>query len=144
MAFISACEAKNSNPPLSQISKQTMNDEQLLSDMYRQINQAMLDKDTTKIDTLTDDDFTLTHITGYKQSKDEWLNHIATGQMQYHQIDENSVQVQINGNLADIIGRAKTKATIWGVNGTWHLQLHYKAVKTGNTWQIKSAVATLY
>lgn len=123
---------------------QTMNDEQILSGIYRQINQAMLAKDTTTIDRLTADAFTLTHITGYKQSKDEWLNHIKTDKMQYHKIDEQSVQVAINGKRADIVGKAKTRATIWGANGTWNLQLHYQAVKTDGAWQVQSAVATLY
>lgn len=121
-----------------------MNDEQILSDIYHQINQAILAKDTTTIDRLTADAFTLTHITGYKQSKDEWLNHIKTDKMQYHQIDEQSVQVAINGKRADIVGKAKTRATIWGANGTWNLKLHYQATQTGGTWQVQNAVATLF
>lgn len=119
-------------------------EEESLKNLYRQINQAMLDKDTAKIDALTDAGFTLTHITGYKQSKDEWLNHIATGQMQYHQIDEKSVKAFINDNRADIIGQAKTQATIWGTHGTWYLQLHYTAVKDNGQWRADKAVATLF
>lgn len=144
---LSACSYADTAPSKqtdNQMSKQTMSDEQVLSSIYRQINQAMLTKDTATIDKLTADGFTLTHITGYTQSKSEWLNYIETDKMQYHQIDEHNVKVSVNGDAADIIGQAKTKATIWGANGTWNLQLHYKAVKTGNTWQMQNAVATLY
>ncbi|WP_157742752.1 nuclear transport factor 2 family protein [Neisseria weixii] len=73
------------------MDKQAISDEQVLANIYRQINQAMLDKNTETIGKLTTNDFTLTHITGYKQSKFEWLNHIETNKMQYHQIDEQSV-----------------------------------------------------
>ncbi|ABR75430.1 DUF4440 domain-containing protein [Actinobacillus succinogenes] len=144
---VSACTYADTAPPEQtgrQTDKQTMNDEQVLTGIYRRINRAMLDKDSETIDRLTADGFTLTHITGYKQSKSEWLNHIETGKMQYHQIDEHSVNVRINGNTADVIGKARTRATIWGASGTWNLQLHYRAMKNGNVWQVQNAVATLF
>lgn len=50
----------------------------------------------------------------------------------------------INGKRADIVGKAKTRATIWGANGTWNLTLHYQATQTGGTWQVQNAVATLF
>ncbi|ATD65266.1 nuclear transport factor 2 family protein [Neisseria weixii] len=91
---ISACTYADTDPSEQankQMDKQAISDEQVLANIYRQINQAMLDKNTETIGKLTTNDFTLTHITGYKQSKFEWLNHIETNKMQYHQIDEQSV-----------------------------------------------------
>lgn len=52
--------------------------------VVRARNQAMIDRDVDALDRLLADDFTATHITGYEQSKQEWLEQIASGQMRYH------------------------------------------------------------
>lgn len=125
-------------------SAQTQSDQTALSGLYRKLNEAMLAKDTATIDKLTTDDFTLTHMTGYQQSKAEWLEHIKTGKMQYHQMQEVGVNASVNGSRANIIGQAKTTATIWGAHGTWNLQLHYTATKENGVWRADKAVATLF
>lgn len=127
-----------------QASTQNQSETEVLKALYRTLNQAMLAKDTTTIDKLTTDGFTLTHITGYTQSKAEWLEHIATGKMQYHQMQEVSVNAKVNGKRADLIGQARTTATIWGAHGTWNLQLTYTAVQENGQWRADKAVATVF
>lgn len=43
----------------------------------------MIAADTDRLSDLLADDFTAVHITGYKQSKSEWLGQIRAGEMAY-------------------------------------------------------------
>jgi hypothetical protein len=40
-----------------------------------------------ELDNILAEEFTLTHMTGYVQSKSEWLDAIDTGEMQYHRME---------------------------------------------------------
>ncbi|ASK26569.1 nuclear transport factor 2 family protein [Neisseria chenwenguii] len=111
-----------------------------LVDVYRRLNQAMVEADTAMLSALLTDDFTLTHITGYVQPKQEWLDDIQHGRMCYFHIEEVRVQTLEN----QVIGRAKTTANIWGAKGTWALQLALDVVEINQAWQVRKAVATLF
>ena len=52
-----------------------MSQEQL-KDMYRQVNQAMVDKDIPKLNKLLKPETVLVHMTGYHQPVSEWLDQI--------------------------------------------------------------------
>lgn len=127
-----------SNPSEPHRPDSIENSEQIA--LYRTLNRAMLAQDVATLDRILSDDFTLTHITGYTQSRQEWLDHIRTGKMRYMQIDE----VSVNTNGTKLIGRATTTADIWGVKGTWNLQLAIDLEQQGNQWRMKKAIATLF
>nr|WP_176669838.1 nuclear transport factor 2 family protein [Mannheimia granulomatis] len=57
--------------PITAKVETTMQTEPHLAEIYRTINTAMLNADTKTLDRLLDDNFTLTHITGYVQPKAE-------------------------------------------------------------------------
>lgn len=112
--------------------------------LYRALNAAMLNRDTAAIAQLTTADFTLTHITGYRQTRHEWLQHIDTGKMRYLNMQEHSVSSSATENGARVIGRSLVTADIWGAHGTWPLQLDYELVRENGVWKARRAVATLY
>lgn len=116
--------------------------------LYRALNAAMLKRDTAAIAQLTTADFTLTHITGYRQTRREWLQHIDSGKMRYLNIQEHSVQGSATESGARVIGRSLVTADIWGAHGTWPLQLDYELVQENRRlrggWKARRAVATLY
>ena len=118
----------------------TMSAEQL----YHAMNHAMLQADTAAIARMTTADFTLTHITGYRQSRAEWLQQIENGQMRYFNMAEESVQANVKGDTARAVGRSRTTAHIWGAQGTWPLQLDYQLVREKGEWKARQAVATTY
>lgn len=88
------------------------------AELYRAMNRAMVAQDVATLDRILDDNFTLTHMTGYIQAKAEWLADVASGRMRYFSTDE--VSVETTGEQT--IGRAVTKAKIWGMDGSWRLQ----------------------
>jgi hypothetical protein len=94
---------------------------------WQAVRDAMVIADTSALDALLDDDFTLTHMTGYVQPKAAWLGAIDSGEMEYHQItDVESLQAgeASGGELLTV--RTMTDATIWGGRGDWRLQLRLR------------------
>ncbi|MEY2869104.1 MAG: hypothetical protein RIR01_1584, partial [Bacteroidota bacterium] len=49
-------------------------DKSQVLDVTRKLTELMIDKNTTAIDKIVDANFTLTHITGYVQPKEEWFS----------------------------------------------------------------------
>lgn len=88
-------------------------------DSWHAVRDAMVVGDTSALDSLLDDGFTLTHMTGYVQSKVDWLDAIDSNEMQYHEI--NDVETAAAGAVLTV--RTITDATIWGGRAEWRLQL---------------------
>lgn len=109
---------------------------------YRAHLRAMTDGDTGALDGLLDDGFTLTHITGYRQPKAEWLTQMRAGQFDYHTIDERSVEVDVADDSARLVGRIVTDATVYGTRAHWPLQLVLDYARTGDSWTALRSVAT--
>jgi hypothetical protein len=79
-----------------------------------ELSRWMVEGRTDRLGKLLDDGFVLVHITGYVQSKAEWLAQIDSGEMTYHGIREQSVTVEVHGGTAVVVARNLVDATIWG------------------------------
>ena len=117
-------------------------DEAALRSLYRRLHRAMLDADTSALSALLSADFHLVHMTGYDQPRAEWLEHIASGRMRYRSSVEDSVAVELDGDLARLRGRNRVEAVIWGARGTWSLQLDLEATRTSGGWRFTAASAS--
>lgn len=118
--------------------------EQELIELYRTFNQAKVQADIQQLEQMLSPNFTLTHMTGYLQSREEWLNQVENGQMRYFKTEEVSVEPLLQGNTGKIIGRAYTTANIWGIQGTWNLQLIFDLQYQNGKWVIEKAVASTF
>lgn len=116
--------------------------EQALRAAWERQRLAMLAADTDALDELLSDDFTLTHMTGYVQPKEEWLDHISTGQMTYHSIVDVNVSAQ--PSAWTVTARSKTSATIWGLTGTWNLALTITFAEQSGALRAVKTVATTW
>jgi hypothetical protein len=111
---------------------------------YHTMYKAMIEKDIAKLNGLLEEDYTLTHMTGYKQSRKEWLQQIESGQMKYHSTKEKSVEVELHGNKATLTGKNATDATIYGSRNTWNLQLKTEYEKKDGQWLAKETQASTF
>lgn len=111
---------------------------------YRAMYRAMLDGRTDRLDALLDDQYWLTHITGYRQPKREWLSAIDSGEMRYHSAQERSVTIDVSGDTAVLVGRSLVTATIYGARGTWNLQLTTNYARMNDKWMAMRTVATTF
>ena len=111
---------------------------------YREHLQAMTDGDTDTLGELLDDDFTLTHMTGYVQRKAQWLAEMRAGQFRYHHIDEGATTVELQTGHARVVGRTVTDATVYGSRADWRLQLTLEYENRGGQWVALHSVATTW
>ncbi len=96
-------------------------------DFHQQLSQAMIDANVEEMETLLDDAATLTHMSGYVQSKAEWLDEVASGSMAYHSLKTVSEKIEDGLYVVTTI----CDATIWGSRNDWHLGLRYQLDSSG-------------
>ncbi|MEX2804027.1 nuclear transport factor 2 family protein [Streptococcus sp. H31] len=123
-----------------------MSDQELLKNLYRQVNQAMVAKDTAALRELLQPDTVLVHMSGYIQPVAEWLSQIETGEMVYYSWKEEAIKnLVIDGNKASLIGQSRVKAKVWGSGPhTWPLQIKMFFEKVGENWKITKQIASTY
>jgi hypothetical protein len=113
-------------------------------DLTRQLTQLMINRDTKGLNKILDAHFTLTHITGYVQSREEWLSEIASERMKYYANKEVNTIVEISGNKATFIGQNLLDARIWGSRNNWRLQQTIQLENRDGQWIILRSVATIF
>jgi hypothetical protein len=112
--------------------------------LTRQLTQLMIHEDTAGLNNILDRHFTLTHITGYVQSKAEWLAEIESERMKYYAYTEVKTSVEVNGNNATFTGQNILDARIWGSRNNWRLQQKMLLEKRDGEWIILRSVATAF
>ena len=111
---------------------------------YEAQRRAMVAGDADALGPLLAEDFTLVHMTGYRQPKAEWLADVRSGAMTYHSIEDIEVTVGVSGGAPVVTVRTRTAATIWGASGTWPLQLRITFRRAGDSWVASGAVASTW
>lgn len=138
-----ACSQSKSNKETMQ-DETIKNDELEILDVTRQLTQLMIEKNTEAIDKIVDTHFTLTHITGYVQSKAEWFSEIESERMKYYSYKEIKTTVKIDGDKARFVGRNLLDARIWGTRNNWRLQQTMELEKRSGKWIILKSIATTF
>jgi len=113
-------------------------------DLSRQLTQLMIEKDTVGLNKILDPLFTLTHLTGYEQSKEDWFAEIESERMKYYSYDEVKTSLKIDGNKATFVGQNLLDARIWGSQNQWRLQQTMDLEKRNGKWIILKSVATTF
>lgn len=142
--FTTACSQNNSNSKNKMENQNNTNEELQVINVTRQLTDLMITRDIKAINKIIDSDFTLTHITGYVQSKNEWFSEIESEQMKYYSYKEVKTTVKINGDKATFIGQNILDARIWGTRNNWRLQQVMKLEKRDGKWIILKSVATTF
>ena len=143
----------HSNGVFSQIILKSKNNMEILKTedekskiiaVSRQLTQMMIEKDSEGIEKIVDEDFTLTHITGFVQTKKDWLREIETESMKYYSYKEVKMSVEINDDKAIFIGQNLLDARIWGTRNNWRLQQTMQFEKRNGDWIILKSVAKIF
>lgn len=111
---------------------------------YTAQRKAMVEAAADELDVLLAAGFTLTHMTGYEQPRDEWLDDIRTGAMRYHDMEDVDVSVSLGGEGPVLTARTVTDATIWGAHGTWRLRLRISFTRLDGDWIAARTVASTW
>jgi len=121
------------------------NEKELLATQYHEMYKYMIDKNTAALDLLMSNEFVLTHMTGKKENKNEYLQDIKNGQLNYYTEKTDSLKITVNGDTAEMVGQSKVSAAVYGGSrNTWNLQLTFALEKVNGRWLQTSCKASTY
>lgn len=114
------------------VSAQT--DEEKLAATLKEFHQALVKKNVVSINQQTDKILSYGHSNGWVETKGELMKNLETGFTQYHSFREDSLQIQINDNLAYARFLADIDISWNDKRGTYHLKVMEIWVKKGKRW----------
>jgi LPS sulfotransferase NodH len=112
--------------------------------LHEAMCEAMEAGNLAELDSILADAFTLTHMTGYVQSRSEWFEAIESGEMQYHRMETVEATLGTDATVPELTARTRTDATIWGSRATWRLTLRSWFEPHGDGWVIARTVASTW
>ena len=122
-----------------------MSDKELVRKLYIDLCEASINKDLIKLGEILSDDYVLVHMTGMKQTKEDYLDSVKSGELSYFESKHESIDVNINGDDATIIGKTKTLASPFGTSKSWwNLRQDLKAKKIDGKWILMYSKASSY
>ena len=122
-----------------------MTDEKMLQEMYRDYWRCMIQKDEQRLRDLMDEDYYLEHMTGVRQTREEFLAGLRAGTFNYYSAEHDAIEVRVNDNLAEMIGKSRVTAAVYGGGKkSWRLQGYFTLKKEDGVWKMTSSRASTY
>ena len=122
-----------------------MNDIETIKEIYRRYWKCMIDKEESELRSLMSDDYYLMHITGTKQSIDEFISGLLDGTFNYYSAEHDDIQISVNGNTATMVGKSKVLAAVYGGGKSrWRLRGDFTLRKEKENWKLTSSKASTY
>ena len=120
-------------------------DEEIIIRLYQEMYSAMINKDRAELERIHDDSFILFHMTGMKQSKNEYISAIMGGTLNYYSAVHDDMEVAVNGDTAKLTGKSKVTAAVFGGGkSTWRLRLDLELVRKNGEWYFTLARVSTY
>lgn len=111
-------------------------DQEAIIARYEELQQALIDQNIPKLKQLLPDDYIAVHITGRRQTKEEWLKDIENGDMKYFHFSDLHYSLSQEGNRVSLKIRQRIRANIYGSEGTWSIPGTRVFEKQDGSWQI--------
>ena len=122
-----------------------MSDKDLFAEKYCAMYRAMIEKDGVALNALLDESFVLTHMTGMRQNKQEFIRAVENGTLNYFSEDLQKSKTIFHRNFVQFMGRSLVNAAVFGGSRhTWHLQLDIRFVFANGDWLISETVASTW
>ena len=122
-----------------------MSDYDIIKNLYIELSNSSINKDIDKLKDILANDYVLIHMTGIKQNKDEYINSVLKGELKYYEVIHDSIDITINGNKANVIGKSRTLASPFGsTKSWWRLRQDMIIEKINDKWIIKESKASTY
>lgn len=122
-----------------------MNAEEKIKEIYKQYWKCMIDKDEAGLRDLMSADYYLMHMTGARQSADEFISGLMGGTFNYYSADHDDIQVSINGDTATMVGKSRVLAAVYGGGRhRWRLRGDFTLRKENGKWKLTSSKASTY
>ena len=120
-------------------------DEKIIKDLYCDYWRYMIEKDAEGLRSIMSDDYYLLHMTGIRQSKEEFIKGLLGGTFNYYSVDHDDIDVEISGDTAKMTGRSRVSAAVYGGRKhAWRLQGDFTLKKENGNWKLTSSKASTY
>lgn len=122
-----------------------MNEKEAIRELYREYWRFMIAKDADGLRRLMADDYVLMHMTGVRQSKEDFIRGLLDGTFRYYSAEHDSIAVTVNGDIAAMIGKSRVLAAVYGgEKHNWRLQGDFTLRKQDGSWKLTSSKALTY
>ena len=122
-----------------------MDEREEIRELYRQYWRCMIAKDTDGLRGLMAEDYVLIHMTGVRQSREEFLRGLQDGTFHYFAADHDSIQVTICGDTASMVGKSRVLAAVYGGRkSSWRLRGDFALRKENGAWKFTDSRASTY
>ena len=109
-------------------------DEEKLYGTLKEFHQALVKGNTVAINQQTDKALSYGHSNGWVETKSVLIKNLETGYMKYNSYKEDSLQILINGNMANTRFVADIEVTKDGNTANYHLKVLEVWVRKGKRW----------
>jgi len=122
-----------------------MNEEEKIAELYKDYWDNMIEKNIEGLKNLMTSDYCLYHMTGVRQSADEFLKGLDNGTFNYYSAEHDDIVVSVHGDEATMIGKSRVVAAVYGGGkGSWRLQGDFTLRKENGNWKFTSSRASTY
>ena len=122
-----------------------MDEKEQIRELYRKYWRYMIDKDADGLRGLMARDYYLLHMTGVKQPAEVFIKGLLDGTFNYYSAEHDSIEVEINGEKASMVGRSRVVAAVYGGRkSSWRLQGDFTLCKEQGVWKLTSSRASTY
>jgi len=91
------------------------------------------------------DDYVLVHMTGVRQSREEFLSGLRDGTFRYDSAEHDGIEVRVDGDTATMTGRSRVAAAVYGGRKhSWRLQGDFTLRKEDGAWKLTGSRASTY
>ena len=112
---------------------------------YLTMYDGMLHKDRKLLEDALDESFVLIHMTGGRQTREEFIKAIEGGVLNYYSAEHHLVQATVQDTSGTLCGQ--TLVVAGGKDGgktAWRLQLNCTLICKGDEWKLTEAKASTY
>lgn len=102
---------------------------------FKEFQQALIDKDEAKLNEILTDKYELIHMSGKKQTKQEFISEIMDGTLNYFksEIIEPTI-LWDDSERATLVADVTLTAKVYGIDGKWTLDTSVDFEKIGGEW----------
>ena len=110
--------------------------EEELSVLYQAARycQAMTEADIDTMREIVSEDMTFTHMSGLKQTREEYFADVADGSLTYYTIGMENPVIEVNGEHAAVTYTAALNANAYGARGTFRMRGSHHYEKRDGVW----------
>ena len=123
------------NVTLKGIDISTLN-EDALSVLYQAARycQAMTEADVETMRQIVSEDMTFTHMSGMKQTREEYFADVADGSLTYYAIGMENPVVAVDGDMATVTYTSVLTANAYGAQGTFRMKGPHYYQRINGEW----------